>query len=216
MCKWPGSQEPNHSVRVRRSTVTTSIALADLGCRDKGMALANNTTDNMYQIFAKSPHRAARFSSAMAAWISGKGFEMHHLLDNYDWASLRDDLVVDVGGAGGHISISIAQRYPSLNFVVQDLKDVVQRGASALPQELKSRIKFMAHDFFTDQPVTAQLYYFRWIFHNWSDGYCIRILRGLIPAFRYGVKVLIHDICMPEPKVVPRWKEQLLGLVGVF
>lgn len=181
--------------------------------RCKGMALANNTSENMYQILARSPARAARFSSAMVAWTTGNGFETQHLLDNYDWAAIGPGLVVDVGGAQGHISIDLARHHPSPIFVVQDLEDVVRKGGSAVPPELAGRVRFMAHDFFTTQPVRADLFYFRWIFHNWPDAYCVRILRALIPALQPGAKLLIHDICMPEPDTVPHWKAQLLGSV---
>jgi len=135
----------------------------------------------------------------MVAWTTGKGFEIQHLLDNYDWAAIGPGLVVVVGGAQGHISIDLVRHHSLPTFVVQDLEDVVRKGVSALPPELEGRLRFMAHDFSTAQAVQADLYYFHWIFHNWSDEYYVRILRALIPALRPGVKVLINDVCMPEP-----------------
>lgn len=164
----------------------------------------------MYQSMARNPARARRFAGAMAAYTTGRGYDISHLLDNYDWASLRNGLVVDVGGSHGHISISIAQRHDHLNFVVQDLKEIISEAPSELPGNLIARVKFMAHDFLTNQPVTADLYYFRWIFHNWSDKYCIRILRCLVPALRPGARILIHDSCMPEPNTAPKWREKML------
>lgn len=52
-------------------------------------------------------------------------------------------------------------------------------------------------DFFTEQPVTADLYYFRTVFHNWADKYCVKILRALIPALRPGARILIHERVLP-------------------
>lgn len=34
-------------------------------------------------------------------------------------------------------------------------------------------------DFFTEQTITADVYYFKSIFHNWADKYCIKILQNL-------------------------------------
>jgi hypothetical protein len=50
------------------------------------------------------------------------------------------------------------------------------------------------------QPVEgADIYLLRWILHDWSDKYCIKILQNLIPALRKGTKIVINDICIPEP-----------------
>lgn len=47
----------------------------------------------------KSPLRAKRFGGAMAAFTSGEGYEISHLIDNYDWASPNSQFgtIVDVG-----------------------------------------------------------------------------------------------------------------------
>ena len=63
----------------------------------------------------------------------------------------------------------------------------------------------MVHDFFKPQPVSgADVYFFRWIFHNWSDKYCIQILRNLIPALKRGARVIISDAVLPEPGEIPK------------
>jgi O-methyltransferase domain len=57
----------------------------------------------------------------------------------------------------------------------------------------------MEHDFLTTQPVKgAEIYLFRWIFHDWSDKYCTKILQSLIPALKKGAKIIINDICIPQ------------------
>jgi len=73
-----------------------------------------------------------------------------------------------------------------------------------IPSDIASlgeRVRFMPHDFLReDQPVKgADVYFFRWIFHNWSNKYSIRILRGLIPALKRGTEVVICDNVMPAP-----------------
>lgn len=38
------------------------------------------------------------------------GLEAHHSLNGYDWASLGDSTIVDVGGSHGSLSIAIAEQ----------------------------------------------------------------------------------------------------------
>ncbi|KAF5137706.1 O-methyltransferase gsfB [Metarhizium anisopliae] len=54
--------------------------------------------------------------------------------------------------------------------------------------------------FFEQQPIRdARVYLYRWIFHNWPDSYCIRMLRALAPALKVGATVLIMDSILPPP-----------------
>lgn len=69
-----------------------------------------------------------------------------------------------------------------------------------MPEDVKARISGMEHDFLTPQPVKgADIYLFRWILHDWSDKYCVKILQSLIPALKKGAKIIINDICIPPP-----------------
>lgn len=56
----------------------------------------------------------------------------------------------------------------------------------------------MNHDFWREQPVKdADVFYFRWVFHDCSDSHAVRILRLLIPALKKGTRIFIDDICVP-------------------
>lgn len=157
----------------------------------------------MYQVLESHPLRAKRFGEAMSLFASNKGMEPHYILDNYDWEKIvGSGLVVDLGGNRGQIAIPLAQRFPALN-VIDGAEDLI-------PEEVKGRVRFMAHDFFTEQKVRAEVYYIRWCLHNWSDKYAIKILRCLIPVMKDGVRVVIHDSCIPEPEDMPRWRERRL------
>jgi len=139
----------------------------------------------------------------MVSLTTGEGYELSYLLDNYDWASLdaNSATLVDIGGSHGFVCVALAERFPNMKFVVQDLQKTI---ASAPPLEgdLAERIKFMAHDFHTLQPIKgADVYFYRWILHNHSDKYAVNMLRQLIPALKKGAKVLINDYCLPETSV---------------
>lgn len=131
-----------------------------------------------------------------------------YLIDNYDWASLGQAQVVDVGGAHGHVAMELAKHFQNLNIIVQDMDKVVENAEIGLPDALRGRVSFMAHDFFAPQTIRADIFFFRWILHNWSDKYCILILRAQIPALKPGARLIIQDTCMPEPGAVPLWKEK--------
>ena len=141
---------------------------------------------------------------------AGPGLEHHHILNGYDWASLREGTVVDVGGSHGSLSIAIAQKFPLLRCIVQDRPEVVRMGQDSLPSDIQGRVDFMAHDFFREQPIKdADVYVLRWILHDWSDKYAALILKQLIPALKPGAKILVLEQVMPGPGELSKYQENL-------
>ncbi|KAI0381216.1 S-adenosyl-L-methionine-dependent methyltransferase [Hypomontagnella monticulosa] len=175
---------------------------------ETGFSLANQTDEAVYQVFSRFPERAQRFGNAMRSFTEGTGFELSHVVDNFPWGDLGTGTVVDVGGSQGFASMEIARKYPSLSFVVQDLEPVI--AGIQVPDDLTGRVKFMAHDFFTEQTVHGDAYFFRWILHNWSDKYCIQILRNLIPTLKPGAKIILNDNVLPKPGAISKWQEDRL------
>ena len=161
----------------------------------------------MYAILAKDPRRAERFGAGMSALITSEGYELQHIVDSIPWASFGSGIIVDLGGSHGDAMIAVAKHFKTLRFIVQDLPEVID-SRPPLPPELNGLISFMSHDFFAPQPVKgAKVYFFRWIFHNWSDGYCLSILQNLVPALEPGAQLIINDICLPEPGTLP-WRQE--------
>jgi len=156
------------------------------------------------------PVRAARFADTMAVFTRDKGFHLSHLINGYDWDSLGEVVVVDIGGSTGHVGIALASNFSSLQVIVQDLEVTIAGTEPSLPSEVSSRVRFMAHNFFEEQPIVADVYFLRWILHNWSDKYCIQILRYLIPSLRPGARIIVNDICLPEAMTIPHWQEMQL------
>ncbi|KAI4270012.1 MAG: hypothetical protein L6R38_007262 [Xanthoria sp. 2 TBL-2021] len=187
VAKWPESEEPEHA----------------------GFCLANNTSKQMFEFFEENPERMNRFKDAMSFLQTFPGLQNSYVLKAFDWASLGKGLVVDVGGSHGLVSQDIAREFPSLAFVVQDLPNVIEDAKTKVPAELADRVTFMAHDMFTEQPVKdADVYYFRWIFHDWSDKYCIKILRSLIPALKPGARIMFSERCLEPPCTLPLRQER--------
>ncbi|MCJ1319528.1 hypothetical protein MMC15_004864 [Xylographa vitiligo] len=175
--KWPDSQEANET----------------------GFSIANDTDKSFYQVFGESPERAHRFGNAMKTFTKGTGYLVKHVVTGYPWASLGEGTIVDVGGSDGFISNEIALAYPKLKVIVEDLPQALD--SVQVPSELADRISYKAHNFLTEeQPIKgADVYFYRWIFHNWSVKYCIQILRSVIPALKPGARIVFNDYVLPSP-----------------
>ncbi|KAL9110974.1 MAG: hypothetical protein Q9227_004589 [Pyrenula ochraceoflavens] len=183
------------------------------GITYRGFALANKSTTSFWGEIGKDPERARRFGGAMSCSTRGEGFSLRHLTESYPWGSIGSGTVVDIGGTHGHAAFALARKYPSLHLVVQDLPENV---ANASP-EVDLNVAFMAHDFFEPQLIYhAEVYLFRWIFHDWSDKYCVKILQALIPALQTGSRVLIMDVVLPPFGIVPNSLERKIRLVSLL
>ncbi|KAI1801099.1 putative hydroxyindole O-methyltransferase [Daldinia bambusicola] len=154
---------------------------------ESGYSLGHSTCDNVFDVIKHSPERQQRYMDVIG-----------YLLQGYDSSKVR--VLVDIGGAHGEVAIALAQKYQSMEIVVQDKKEVIQGLGEHVPATLKDRIHGMEHDFFTTQPVRdADVYLFRWVFHCWSDKYCVKILQSLVPSLKRGSKIVINDLCIHEP-----------------
>lgn len=154
----------------------------------------------------------------MSTFANGLGNAPSFLVKGYPWASVGSGsgTVVDVGGSTGNISVALAQSAPGLSFVVQDLPDMICGAKARIPADVSDRITFLPHDFFTDQPVAADVYLFRNIFHNWSDAHVLRILKATIPALRPGARIVANDYLIPEPNSMSPSKERTIRYVPPF
>ena len=165
----------------------------------------------MFAELSKFPARSKRFGETMDSMSSREGFEPQQLLETFPWESMNPRLFVDVGGSLGKFSILLARKVKHIRCVVQDLPDVVAQGISVLPADVADQVEFMAHDFFTEQVVKgADIYFLRWILHDWSDKYCIKILQALIPALKDGSRIVIGELVVPEPGMVSPYQEWIV------
>ncbi|KAI1870341.1 uncharacterized protein JN550_005269 [Neoarthrinium moseri] len=174
--QWPITEERNHTA----------------------LNLAFRTSLPKFEFFATEPWRARRFMQGMAGMAASERFSLEHLVDGFDWASLpRGATVIDIGGANGHASMAVAEKFPQLQFVVQDLKSAFNE--RELHDHLKSRVRFMEYDFYSPQPVTASVYILRWILHDYPDKYAVKILRSQLNSMQPYSRLLIMDGIMLSP-----------------
>ena len=142
--------------------------------------------------------------SAMASTIP-----LDPLRGSFGWGSLGKATVVDVGGGHGPVSISLAEAFPDLRFIVQDLPSVLEGVPANLPAVQKGQVSFMAYNFLEAQLFKgAEVYFFRAVFHNWPDDYCIKILRNQIPALRHGTHLIINESTLNGIESLPAFMQK--------
>ncbi|KAI0465612.1 S-adenosyl-L-methionine-dependent methyltransferase [Xylaria cf. heliscus] len=132
----------------------------------------------------------------------GRVFGQAHLYD-FPWGSLGSATIVDVGGGVGGFCLQLSHLYPDLKFVVQDRAPVLTQAQSKIwPREnaealRAGRVQFVPHDFFNTNPIIhADVYWLRYILHDWSDDYCVKILSGLKQSMGPRSRIMICDQVM--------------------
>ena len=102
--------------------------------------------------------------SACVSFVAGSSIARAGIPTANNYSEYLDAEEFDAG-AGGVFDVYLANLFPRLKFVVQDLPPVI--AGATLSQGLRDRVTFQGHDFFTPQPVVgADVYFSRWILHN--------------------------------------------------
>lgn len=214
--KWPASEEPNE----------TSVNLV------------TNQSLPWFDYLQQDQSLNKRYNLAMQAHGGAAGYDVETVVKGYDWAGLGDATVVDVsatiycqssaspisyidtsqmGGNQGYVSFAVAEAFPDLKFIVQDQAGMrTPESIGKVPEHLMERVALTTHDFFTPQTELAKCYFFRHIFHGFSDKYSIKILQALVPALRKGSLVVINDHALPEPGTASYLQEKAMRTMDVF
>ncbi|KAK3215427.1 hypothetical protein GRF29_19g3282406 [Pseudopithomyces chartarum] len=124
------------------------------------------------------------------------------LLNALDWSQQGEITVVDIGGSAGHDAIALATAHPNLTLIVQDLHECLPPSPPISPLPLP-RVSFLEHNFFTPQPLTADIYLLKLILHDWPDAEAVAIVRNLIPALKPGARILFIDYMGKQGDIDP-------------
>lgn len=127
-------------------------------------------------------------------------------------------LFVDIGGAHGLDTARLLAKHPHLppdTLVVQDTPEVVAMS----PETLDPRVRKMAYDFFTPQPLLgARAYFFHAVPHDWPDADVLRMLGHVQKAMRGGYsRLLIYEVVLPAKgasSLMTTLDLQLMGCVS--
>ncbi|PKY04557.1 S-adenosyl-L-methionine-dependent methyltransferase [Aspergillus campestris IBT 28561] len=162
------------------------------------------------------------FSVAM---VGGGRVTTRTHVEDYPWQDLGHATVVDVGGGVGGFMLELSKRYHCLKFVIQDTKANIKLAKELIwPQEgleaiRNEQVSFMEYDFFRPNPVQgADVYWLRFILHDWADGYCHDILSILREAMTARSRLLICEQVMDTTAdtITEAAPQPLLANYGVY
>ena len=183
MAKWPGSQEPYETA----------------------FNFSRRVDGPFFKEVGKNPQDVQAFMNAMRFFLDKPNMSPNFAIQGYSWEAHAEGTIVDVGGSHGLIAFKLAERYPGMTLVVQDLPEVVAKAPSSGTRQ----VVFQAHNFLEEQPVKeADIYFLRYILHSWADKYCIAILRALIPALKAGSRILLMEHIVPEAGDISLFQER--------
>ncbi|CAG8576990.1 2529_t:CDS:2, partial [Funneliformis mosseae] len=133
-----------------------------------------------YYALPENKDKLERFNHAMihSNKIIGNG----PFID-YDWRLNENSTVVDVGGGNGGTDRAYSKG-------TTDMKN-------KMPTD-----EFYPGSFFVDPPPKADVYYLRWILHDWSDTTAVKILKNLRSAISPSdvpTKLVLLEIIMDKP-----------------
>ncbi|KAI9695844.1 MAG: hypothetical protein M1820_008399 [Bogoriella megaspora] len=166
----------------------------------------NNTEDLMFSYLMKHPDMMSNFNDFMGGNLETRpdwhaSFPVRDII--LAGAKVNDPdsvLLVDIGGGEGHDIASFHRAFPNApgKLVLQDLPPVIDNIKNLDPAIVRQK-----HDFFNPQPVRgARAYYLRYVFHDWPDADCLKIMRAIAAAMTPGYsKLLIFEWVLPAKGV---------------
>jgi len=149
-----------------------------------------------FEYFPTNPVEFDRFHLAMT---NLSAIAVGAALEAYDFSSFGT--IVDLGGGHGFAICSILQKYPQLQGILFDLKDIVPGADKRICDlSLQNRCRTEYGDFFKAVPEGGDVYFMKHILHDWTDEQATTILRNCRRALqskRNGKIVLLEFVVPP-------------------
>ena len=160
---------------------------------------------HFYDFIRTDPVRERRFGATIQQVSEQPSSSVTHIQNGFNWASLGNGTVIDVGGHIGYCAVAIAQAAPKLHVIVQDRSEVVQMAreseVTTVPKDVQGRVTFEAHDFYQPQKTSADAYFYRKTLLNHTDKNAADIIRALSPALKPGNRLLTMDFMQADKSV---------------
>ncbi len=122
----------------------------------------------------------------------------------FDLSNFR--MMVDLGGATGHLPIAACQANPHLKAAVFDLPQVLPLATEIIAKaNLTERISTVGGDFFEGEFPTADIYALGRILHDWSLPKIETLLKKIYASLPPGGALLVAEKLLEESGVKPIW-----------
>jgi acetylserotonin O-methyltransferase len=113
-------------------------------------------------------------------------------------------LMVDLGGATGHLAVAACERFPNLRAVVFDLPQVIAAArVHARRSSAAQRVDVMAGDFFRDNLPEADLFALSRILHDWTTEKIHALLVRIYQRLPAGGGILLAEKLLKDDKTGP-------------
>ncbi|KAF3483305.1 uncharacterized protein GIQ15_02629 [Arthroderma uncinatum] len=178
---------------------------------------AFNTDLTTFEYMESNQASSDYFARYMRSLGKSAGFLPDHILKGFNWESLGEAQVVDVGGSSGQVAILLATNYPRLTIKIMDLPVTTantQPILDRLEPSVASRVSCVAHDFFKPFPEvlaeSTDVYFLRKILHDWPFPSAQIILQNLTTALKPGAVIVIMETILPPSGSIPARAEARL------
>jgi len=112
--------------------------------------------------------------------------------------------VADLGGATGHLTVALCERYPELRGTVVDFAGVLRVAEEQIAlSPARDRIRCVPGDFFREPLPPADLYTLGRILHDWSDAKVGELVRKVFDALPAGGALLLAEKLLDDDKHGP-------------
>ena len=160
----------------------------------------------MWQYLAQTPELEKHFADFMHI---RSNLVIPRILQNIELP--ETGIVADVGGGFGHVLLELLKANPKLIGIIYELPTVaklVEEGLkspsppsdsihSKYPIEVKQRVSVVAGSYTNviqmKQISNADVFFFKWIFHDNNDEVCTKILAALYQVMKPSAKIIICD-----------------------
>lgn len=122
------------------------------------------------------------------------------ILKEYDWAQHAHSTVADIGGGEGLFLSSLLRQHPGMRGILFDRPQAMEESQAVWHTrhgDLEGRAQLVAGDFFQSVPA-ADVYFLKFILHDWSDEDSTKILRTLRRAAPPTARLLLCEAALPD------------------
>lgn len=121
-------------------------------------------------------------------------------LKEYDWAQHAGATVADIGGGEGFFLSSLLRQHPGMRGILFDRPQAMEESRAvwrSQHSDLMDRVELVNGDFFQLAPA-ADVYFLKFILHDWSDEDSVKILRTLRQAAPPGAHLVLCEAALPD------------------
>ncbi len=148
----------------------------------------------VYEYLEQNPEDNENFSR----WMEETGRDwLLPALDKYDFSKFTH--IMDLGGCTGTLTVAILKKYPDLQGVIFDRKQMLNGTKKILASAgVGERCQIIGGDFFDAIPAGSDLYIISRVLLNWNDVDALKILRNCRAAMDTSATLLIMDVVLPD------------------